>query len=116
VKQSSEAVLTEYGLGSIELLARFFPDATAVRIPAQVTVFRGPSAKLHEATVIEFASAQHAIFVSGLPLELDDRLRLQRDWNGTTVDAAVIAVHYHEGRKIVAVRLPEASSDWVTLR
>jgi hypothetical protein len=69
---------------------------------------------LREATVLEFAGAQHAIFVSTLPLEFDDHVRVDRASHGTsTADATVVAVQYHEGRKAVAVKFTHGLLDWV---
>ena len=95
-------------------LARFFPGAAAVRVPVQVTALRGGRAKLREATVLEFGGTQHAIFLSTLPLEFEDRVRLERDSHGGAVaDATVVAVQYHEGRKAVAVKFTQGLCDWV---
>jgi hypothetical protein len=114
VKRSTETAVSEHELGCAEQLARFFPDATAVRVPVQVTALRGGRARLREATVLEFGGTQHAIFLSTLPLEFEDRVRLQRDSHGAAVaDAIVVAVQYHEGRKAVAVKFVRGSCDWV---
>jgi hypothetical protein len=95
-------------------LARFFPQAVAVRIPVQVTCLRNSSARLREAAVIEFCGQAHAIFLSSLPLEFDDRVKLQRDQHDGAQEATVVAVQYHEGRKAVAVRFLQGACDWVT--
>jgi hypothetical protein len=112
--RSSGAVLTDSELGCAQQLARFFPQAIAVRVPVQVTALRGGSMKLREAALLEFATAELAIFLSTLPLEFDDRVRLERNGKGRKVDAIVIAVQYQEGRKAVAVRFSEGPCDWVT--
>jgi len=114
VKRSSGVALPERELGCAEQLARFFPQAVAVRVPVQVTALRGGSTKLREATVLEFAAANFAIFLSTLPLEFDDRVRLERSHKGRVADATVIAVQYHEGRKAVAVRFAHGPCEWVT--
>jgi hypothetical protein len=97
-----------------EQLARFFPQASPIRVPVQVTVLRAGNPKLREATVVEFGGAEHAIFLSTLPLEFDDRVRVERDRMGCTAEAAVVAVQYHEGRKAVAVRFLQGPCAWVT--
>jgi hypothetical protein len=97
-----------------EQLVRFFPQALTVRVPVQVTCLRGGHTKLREATVLEFATTALAIFVSTLPLEFDDRLRLEGDKKARTADATVIAVQYHEGRKAVAVKFTQGPCEWVT--
>jgi hypothetical protein len=65
--------------------------------------------------VVEFSSADHAIFVSALPLEFGDRvrLRLEERAEGSFAEATVDAVQYHEGRKAVAVRFLQGPCDWV---
>ena len=113
VKRSTETAVSEHELGCAEQLARFFPGAAAVRVPVQVTALRGGRAKLREATVLEFGAAQHAIFLSTLPLEFEDRVRLERDSHGGVAEATVVAVQYHEGRKAVAVKFTQGLCDWV---
>jgi hypothetical protein len=114
VKRSSEVALTEHELSCAEQLARFFPQAAAVRVPVQVTALRGGHTKLREATVLEFGNVEFAIFLSTLPLEFDDRVRIELNRKGCVADAVVIAVQYHEGRKAVAVRFAQGPCDWVT--
>lgn len=97
-----------------EQLARFFPLSARVRVPVQVTAVRPGAMRLREATVLEFGAEGHAIFLSTLPLEFDDRVRLERDRTGRPADATVVAVQYHEGRKAVAVRFTNGPCAWVT--
>ena len=114
VKRSTGLVIPEVEQSCAEQLARFFPQVAAVRVPVQVTALRGGNTKLREATVLEFAAADVAIFVSTLPLEFDDRVRLERSQKSRPADATVIAVQYHEGRKAVAVRFTKGPCEWVT--
>ena len=114
MRRSSEATLTANVNGCAEQLARFFPNAAAVRIPVQVTALRAGNSRPKEATVVEFGGAEHAIFLSTLPLEFDDRVRIERDQRGCTADATVVAVQYHEGRKAVAVQFLHGPCEWVT--
>jgi len=58
-----------------------------VRIPVQVTSLRGGASQLREATVIEFGGVEHAIFLSALPLEFDDRVRLEAVQEGRRAEA-----------------------------
>jgi hypothetical protein len=80
----------------------------------QVTSLRSGTTRLREASVVEFGGTEHAIFLSTLPLEFDDRVRLEASQNGRPAEATVIAVQYHEGRKAVAVRFSNCPCDWVT--
>jgi hypothetical protein len=114
VTRSSEVTLAENEQGCAERLARFFPRANAVRVPVQITALRAGNTRLREATVVEFGGPEHAIFLSSLPLEFDDKVRMERERNGGTAEATVIAVQYHEGRKAVAVRFLQGPCGWVT--
>ena len=96
-----------------EQLSRFFPQVRRVRIPVQVTALRGGSTILREAAVVEYGGPEHAIFLSTLPLEFDDRVRIEAIGEGRPAEASVVGVQYHEGRKAVAVRFLQGPCDWV---
>jgi hypothetical protein len=114
VKRSTQSAVTETEVDCAGQLARFFPGSAVVRVPVQVTTLRGGGTKLREATILEFGGAQHAIFVSTLPLEFEDHVRVQRDSRaGAAADATVVAVQYHEGRKAVAVKFTQGLVEWV---
>ena len=100
--------------GCAQQLARFFPTSVAVHVPVTVNFARAGNGSLREPVVVEFAGAEHAIFVSTLPLEFNDRVRLEREPKGDTAEASVVAVQYHEGRKAVAVRFVGGPCRWVT--
>jgi hypothetical protein len=95
-------------------LARFFSSVSVVHIPVQVTALRNSNNQLRETTVVEYCGPEHAIFLSKLPLEFDDRVKLDRDRRGRAAEAAVVAVQYQDGRKAVAVRFLQGACDWVT--
>ena len=114
MQSSSASPLTETTLSCAEQLARFFPNASPVRVPVQITVLRAGSARLREATVFEFAGTEHAIFLSTLPLEFDDRVKAQGGNNAEVTEGSVVAVQYHEGRKAVAIRFLRGPCRWVT--
>ena len=114
MKIFEDATLTAKPSSCTEQLARFFPGATSVRIPVQVTALRGGSTRLREASILEFAALEHAIFDSTLPLEFDDRVRLEGKQKESVTDATVVAVQYHDGRKAVAVKFLRGPSDWIS--
>jgi hypothetical protein len=114
VGRSGGSTVAGIGQGCAEQLARFFPQTKAVRVPVQVTSSRGGKTRLREATVVEFGGTEHAIFLSTLPLEFDDRLRLEGPPDERPAEATVVAVQYHEGRKAVAVRFSRGPCHWVT--
>jgi len=101
--------------GCVEQLARFFPQALPIRLRAQVSAVRSGSAKLQESVTVEFAAPDCAIFASILPLEFDDRVRMEREGKSRKAEATVIAVQYHAGRKAVAVKFTQGPCEWVTL-
>jgi hypothetical protein len=96
-----------------EQLARFFPKLPVVRIPVRVIPQRPSQRSAQEAAMVEFGTTEFAIFLSKLPLEFDDRVRLVPDGGGRPVDAAVIALQYHDGRKAVAVRFVDRPCEWM---
>jgi hypothetical protein len=101
--------------GCVEQLARFFPQTLPVNLQAQVSAVRSGDAKLHESVTVEYAAPDYAIFASTLPLEFDDRVRLEREGNSRKAEATVIAMQYHAGRKAVAVKFTQGPCEWVTL-
>ena len=90
-----------------ERLARFFPDAKPLQVRAVLTPLRIGAKQVRESVVVEFASAERAIFSSRLPLEFDDRVRLSDVEGNAECDATVVAVQYHDGRKAVAVQFAD---------
>ncbi|HEY6265646.1 MAG TPA: hypothetical protein VIW93_12650 [Candidatus Acidoferrum sp.] len=114
VGNSSSSTLTANEQNCAQQLGRFFPQAKAVRIPVQVASLRAGGMRLREATVVEFGEAEYAIFLSTLPLEFDEHVRLESVPEGRTAEGTVVAVQYHEGRKAVAVRFSQGRCDWVT--
>ncbi len=114
MQRSGNSTLTGAEQNCAEQLARFFPQAKPVRISLQVTALRGGKTRLRETAVVEFGGAEHAIFLSTLPLEFDDHVRLEAEGRGRAADAVVVAVQYHEGNKAVAVRFLQGPCDWVT--
>jgi hypothetical protein len=62
---------------------------------------------------VEFGGPEHAIFLSTLPLEFDDRVRIEATGERRSAEATVVGVQYHEGRKAVAVRFLHGLCDWV---
>lgn len=112
MNEFSSAVIDQE-LDCAEQLARFFPRTLPVRIPVQVSVARSSTTALREATVLQLGDADHAIFVSALPLEFNDRVRLEREPD-KLAEATVVAVQYHAGRKAVAVKFDPHPCDWIT--
>ena len=98
---------------STSKLARFFPDATPVRIPVRLTqLTAGPNA-FSESTVIEFGTAREVLFASSLPLQFADKLRLQNSDGTLDTEACVVALQYDGGRTAVAARFSREVANWI---
>jgi len=96
-------------------LARFFPEATPVRIPVQFsrTGSQPGRAGVEESTVIEFGTCREVLFACATPLEFADVLRLRNSDGSLDTEASVVAVQYHPGTTIVAARFLHAVPNWI---
>jgi hypothetical protein len=100
-------------------LARFFPEATPVRIPVQFTRRNcasndsKASASVEERTIIEFGTAREVLFACTTPLEFADVLRLRNSDGSLDTEASVVAVQYHPGKTIVAARFSNSVPNWI---
>ena len=126
----------------VSRLARFFPDATPVRIPIKLsrTLSNGNSnanANLNpktgngnadvtvreqqresenvffQDTVIEFGTAHEVLFVLDRPLEFADRVLVESNDGSLHAEAFVVAVQYHLERTAVAVRFLKHVPNWI---
>ena len=98
-------------------LARFFPEATPVRIPVQFTRRANASqtgrGDVQESTVIEFGTAREVLFACSTPLEFADILRLRNSDGSLDTEASVVAVQYHPGITVVAARFLNSVPNWI---
>jgi hypothetical protein len=101
-------------------LARFFPEATPVRIPVQFTRRNSSGngsqpgmAGIEESTVIEFGTSREVLFACATPLEFADILRLRNSDGSLDTEASVVAVQYHPGKTIVAARFLNSVPNWI---
>ena len=111
MSQSGTAPARCYVESSIAKLARFFPEATPVRIP--VRLMRIGSDELVESTVIEFGTPREVLFASRLPLEFADKLRVQNSDGTLDAEACVVALQYQPGSTAVAARFTEKVANWI---
>ncbi|HET7207654.1 MAG TPA: hypothetical protein VFI95_13840 [Terriglobales bacterium] len=93
-------------------LAKFFPEASPVRIPVRLTRL-GSAQPVVESTVIEFGTSREVLFATSSSLEFADRLRLQTPDGSLDVEACVVAVQYHEGHTAVAARFSHPVPNWI---
>jgi hypothetical protein len=101
---------------SVAQLARFFPDVTPVRIPVRVSGVDPGGCSFSESTVIEFGTPNEVLFASALPLEFEDKLRLENADGSLQAEASVVAVQYHNGRLAVAARFARRIANWIVQR
>jgi hypothetical protein len=98
-------------------LARFFPDASPVRMPVQLArVPQGsePSAAhFTEGIVIEFGTPREVLFECNTPLEFGDDLRLRNSDSSFDVAVSVVAVQYHPGKTVIAARFRGEVPNWI---
>jgi hypothetical protein len=133
----NQATATARALESdfVTRLARFFPDATPVRIPIRLS--RAPDAAngnehrngqssgngdsatpangwctLQE-TVIEFGTPNEVFFMVAQPLEFADRVLVESRDGSLRAEASVVAVQYHPERTVVAARFLKPVPNWI---
>ncbi len=94
-------------------LARFFPDATPVRIPVRLTRVADENTPASENTVIEYGTSSEVLFASSLPLEFADMLRVQNADGTLNAKACVVALQYNGRRTAVAARFTEQVPNWI---
>ncbi len=93
-------------------LARFFPQATPVRVPVHLTRM-GESTAFSETTVIEFGTVREVLFASALPMEFGDKVRVQNSDGTLDAEACIVAVQYNGGRTAVAARFSRDVPNWI---
>lgn len=105
-------------------LARFFPDATPVRIPIKLNHLANGNGRVSatnnddqsaflQETVIEFGTPNEMLFAVNNPLEFADRVRVESKDGALRAEASVVAVQYHLGRTVVAVRFLKPVPNWI---
>ena len=97
-------------------LARFFPEATPLRIPINLARCCGEPAlpgAFTESTVIEFGTPREVIFACATPLEFSDVIRIRNSDGSLDVQATVVAVQYHPGKTVVAARFLSEVANWI---
>lgn len=97
-------------------LARFFPEATPVRIPVQIEVRNNSGSgggALQESTIIEFGTSREVLFSCSTHLEFGDVVHLRNVDGSLDTEASVVAVQYQPGRILVAARFLNSVPNWI---
>ena len=88
-----------------------------MRIPVVATAMSAQGSRLgqplRENTVIEFGTPQEVLFISAMPLEFSDIVRLENADGSLRIEAAVVAVQYDGGKTAVAARFTREISNWI---
>jgi hypothetical protein len=113
-------------------LAKFFPEASPVRIPIKLSRIHGhgngngngrrtaPESDgiLLQETVIEYGTTQEVLFAIDRPaidrpLEFGDYVLVESRERSLHAEASVVAVQYHPERTVVAVRFLKPVPHWI---
>ena len=101
----------------VSRLAKFFPQATPVRIPIRLsrTEDNGTSSEhtFFQETVIEFGTPREVLFALDRPLEFADRILLESRDGTLRAEASVVAVQYRPERTVVAARFLQDVPNWI---
>ena len=101
------------GTGCVAELARFFPGAVPVRMPVQVSKENSGTESTLEQTVIEFGTPTEVLFVSGMPLDFDDTVRVTNLDGSLEIAAKIVAMRFHHGKMAIAARFMDDVANWV---
>ncbi len=107
----------------VSRLAKFFPEATPVRIPVKLSRIHGNGngarsvpqndCVFFQETVIEYSTPQEVLFALGSPLEFADRVLVESNDGSLHAEASVVAVQYHPERTVVAARFLKPVPNWI---
>jgi len=111
----------------VSRLAKFFPEATPVRIPIKLSRIHGngngngngrraaheSDGLLLQETVIEFGTPREVLFAIDRPLEFGDCVLVESRDRSLHAEASVVAVQYHPERTVVAVRFLKPVPNWI---
>jgi hypothetical protein len=123
-----QAATRALGPDIVARLAKFFPQATPVRIPIKLSrsygnfegengirdAFPSPQQKVFfQDTVIEFGTPSEVLFMVDKPLEFADRVLVESSDGSLHAEGSVVAVQYHTDRTAVAVRFLKNVPNWI---
>jgi hypothetical protein len=109
--------------GIVSRLAKFFPEATPVRIPIKLSRSMGNGNGNDDAhenenvffqnTIIEFGTPREVLFMVDRPLEFADRVLIESNDGSLHAEGSVVAVQYHPERTAIAVRFLKRVPNWI---
>jgi hypothetical protein len=111
VQVSQRGSATKVDQSSIARLAGFFPSAIRVRIPVEVAIVNAVNSGSE--ALIEFGTAKEVLFVSELPLEFNDHVKLTNQDGSLNAEGKVVALQFDGSRTAVAVRFDGDVANWI---
>lgn len=116
-QQAAATARNGQNASSVGMLARFFPDASPVRMRVQLArIVAGAdtgAAHFTESIVIEFGTPREVLFECSTPLEFGDDLRVRNSDGSLDVEVSVVAVQYQPGKTVVAARFTKEVPNWI---
>ena len=126
----NHAIARAFEEDMVSRLARFFPEATRVKIPIKLSRAAGAENEkgsghgkgqnhddgvnvFFQNTVIEFGTAREVLFAVDHPLEFADRVLVESTDGSLCAEASVVAVQYHSQRTVVAARFLKNVPNWI---
>ncbi|MGO8985175.1 MAG: hypothetical protein ACLQFM_10340 [Terriglobales bacterium] len=110
----------------VSRLARFFPEATRVRIPIKLSRSskghgngngngngKGSGSVYFQDTVVEFGTPHEILFLVDRPLEFADQVLVESNDGTLRAEASVVAVQYHPKQTAVAARFLKDVPNWI---
>jgi hypothetical protein len=113
VPKTGTATASSSRESSTSKLAKFFPNATPVRVPVRLTRLGSANNTFSESTIIEFGTPREVLFTSTLPLEFADRVRLRNSEGTLDAEAYVVALQYSGAQTAVAARFEGEVANWI---
>jgi hypothetical protein len=113
VSKTGTATASSNRESSASKLAKFFPNAAPVRIPIRLTRLGTAGSTFSESTIIEFGTPHEVLFVSTLPLEFADRVRVRNSDGTLDAEASVVALQYNGSQTAVAARFAAEVANWI---
>ena len=114
---ASATARSPHDAGNVAGLARFFPEATPVRIPVHLARALGSSdsaaGAFEESTIIEFGTPREVLFSCTTPLEFADVIHLRNSDGSLDTEASVVAVQYHPRGTVIAARFLKEVPNWI---
>lgn len=103
------------GGSSVAGLARFFPEASPLRMPVQLArlLASETAVQFSESVLIEFGTPREVLFQCNTPLEFGDELRLRNSDGSFDVKVSVVAVQFQPGKTVIAARFRGPVPNWI---